>query len=165
METYNSNLSFNREHLAVLQNDSSAGNVSGMWLSILNHYFPTSKEYAHRPELYQKNMSGYTDITSVRWLGDNIADCRPFLVTQTKRNSDENSQSAWDTGESQLSRYIGAIEEGPNRKWYWGIVAIGSLVEFYKYNMHTGTLTRTKSKEQLSSPRLMEVVPLVSLVI
>lgn len=117
-----------------------------MWLSILNHYFPTSEEYAHRPEEYRRNRSGYTDIISVRWLGDNIADCRPFLVTQTKRNRDENSASAWRTGRNQLDRYIGRINEGPNRKWYWGIVAIGSSVEFYKYNMHTATLKRTSNR-------------------
>ncbi|RDH20890.1 hypothetical protein M747DRAFT_304870 [Aspergillus niger ATCC 13496] len=141
MQSYNTLLSFDQEHLSVQQPGSTAGNVSGMWLTILNHYFPITQDYAHRPEEYQASMGGYTDITSVRWLGNTISDCRPFLITQTKARMYDTGAAEWQTGRYQLRGYLGGIRQGRRRKWYWGIVAIGSSVEFYTYNRNNDTLT------------------------
>ncbi|OJJ71239.1 hypothetical protein ASPBRDRAFT_30965 [Aspergillus brasiliensis CBS 101740] len=136
-------LSFQKEYDSVLAGGSSAGNVSGMWLTILTHYFPVAENFAHRPEEYKADMGGYTDITSVKWIPAPTAEraeCRPFLVTQTKSRRYETGTVEWETGRNQLIGYLGATPIRQRRKYYWGIVAVGKFVEFYQYEIARDTM-------------------------
>ncbi|PYI04106.1 hypothetical protein BO78DRAFT_421002 [Aspergillus sclerotiicarbonarius CBS 121057] len=115
-----------------------------MWMTILNYFYPVTDSYSHRPE-HLTATGGFTDITSVMWLephGYTDEDtCRPFLITQTKASAYQNRDSEWREGARQLGEYLHALSGTKvKRKWFWGILAIGTEVEFYVCNRYDDKL-------------------------
>lgn len=67
--------------------------------------------------------------------------CRPFLITQTKAARYQNRKSEWRRGEDQLRRYLQEFDDSArHRRWFWGILAIGRLVRFFRYDRHSGMM-------------------------
>lgn len=99
---------------------------------ILNHYFGSG--YANRPQY--RNGQDYTDFTTVHWRrhGSDQHKAVPFLVTQCKRREFEYRNSGWAEGEAQLERYLRGLRPRNRRGRLYGIVAVGRLVRFYKWN-------------------------------
>ncbi|KAL5362637.1 hypothetical protein BJX96DRAFT_177343 [Aspergillus floccosus] len=171
MALYTTLDSFRGELRDVNANNSSASNVSGMWMTILQHRFAVQSGFSHRPEYYN-SKKGFTDVTSVRWLQQpasappanappanaplaNAAPanpqpgptliCRPFLITQTKAARYQRHPSQWSRGEDQLREYLEEFNQSAtHRKWFWGILATGRSVRLYRYNRHTNMMSRMK---------------------
>ena len=117
-----------------------------MWMTILNYFYPVTDVYSHRPE-HLTATGGFTDVTTVRWLVINAEAnrdmaYRPFLITQTKAKVYQGRDSEWKEGARQLGNYL-KTPSGTKvrRKRYWGILAIGTGVEFYEYNRYGKELT------------------------
>lgn len=117
------------------------GKVTGLWNLILQHYFPASEGYVHRPQ--DKVMGGFLDFNSISWAekwGDSTKKQKMFLVTQCKRQSRETGEQAWEEGRNQLRRYLHSVmtketEEREKRipAVSFGIVAVGQRCSFFTF--------------------------------
>lgn len=112
------------------------GVTSGIWNLILNLEFPVTDNYVHRPQY--GTTGNFTDMTTMQWIKrpghENFVQCK-FLITQCKRNARSTQDSAWREGEEQIRRYLGRLVHTDSYKHRrWGIVAIGRLVKFYRWD-------------------------------
>ena len=127
-----------------MNQDRSASNVSGMWMTILQHCFPV-RSVSHVPEFSSGRGYGRSDIISIKWRRDNgnVYKQRPFLITQTKSPRYETWQSVWTGAENQLLGYLttAAARNIGRCHYIWGIVAIGRKVKVYQYSRITGIMT------------------------
>lgn len=98
----------------------------GIMNVILNHYFPSSEGYIHRPE--DCVVSGYVEINTHQWVPTpaGVTDtllppvtATPeirvyFLVTQFKAARYEQDTATWAVGADRLNRYMRVVKGGSN---------------------------------------------------
>lgn len=115
------------------------GTVNGVWLIILQHYFPGSQLYVHRAQEYVSQ--GFTDWWTHQWMSSpglsNLVK-RPFLVSQCKRESRQEDEASWHEAQDQLRRYLPgmALRSGRPQGPHYGVVIIGKKVKFLQMESH-----------------------------
>ncbi|KAL2854797.1 hypothetical protein BJX68DRAFT_264691 [Aspergillus pseudodeflectus] len=125
------------------QGAGEGGSVGALWAGLLGHAFPTAQNYTQAPEYH--NAAGFTDQITIHWRrrGDaqRLSQAR-FLVTQTKRPSRRRHPSAWNEGRNQLRRYLAQLvrDNQGTASSHYGIVAIGQVARFYKWDTQTGDI-------------------------
>ncbi|KAK2757601.1 hypothetical protein FQN54_004570 [Arachnomyces sp. PD_36] len=119
--------------------DDKEAVVSGIWVDILRHIFPSATLYQIRPEQFSRR--GPADLCVLQLVTrNNQRHEYQFLVVQCKKPSGESQDAVWAGAKDQIKDYLAGLKPLNIPRRVYGIVAVGRWAQFVEYNRGTKSL-------------------------